>query len=227
MLIILIKTSSIKSKIFQNQIKIILSFNNSVNKNHKFIYDYLTAVKYNVETINVPNIDSIILLKLLEYNYFLKYNKSVDLKYEKRKYINCSDFIIKGLYFYEKAYDFMNITYKNFNNRSMWNFCESMKFAYESFPKIIKNSVLKHLNFIPNDDNLLYNLIQYYYSNKHRRNCKILIKKILAKETNTAIAEINCLILIMLINIHLINEKYGVAKILIKGSTQACNYKPG
>ena len=198
-----------------------------LNTNQMFIYDYLNEVKYNFDEFNQPNVDSIILLKLLDYNYFLKYNKSVEMKYGKRRYLNSSDFIMKGLFFFEKSYDFMNTTSKNFNNRSMWNLCESIKLVYESFPKIIKGNLLKHLKFIPNDDSLLYNLVQYYYTNKNKRNCKILIKKMLAKECNSAIPEISCHILVMLININLMNEKYGVTQRLIIGSIRARNYKFG
>ena len=184
----------------------------SANRNGKFIYEYLTAAKFNL-TDDQFQFDCIVLLKLLEYNLFVKYNKKIEKKYEKRKVLNCSDFLIKGLYYFEKTYDLMNSTNKNFNNKSIWNFCESLKITYENFPKIIKQTVIRHLKYLPNDDNLLYNLIQYYYLNKNKRNCKILIKKILAKDINvTAMEETICLILMMLININLIYEKYGVNK---------------
>lgn len=196
---------------FKDKIKQISTNNQFINKNDKFIFDYLTSAKYNCDLYeNQIQIDCIILLKLLEFNYFIKYNKNVDLKYRKRNFLNSTDFIMKGLFFYEKAYDFINLTCKNFNDRSIWNFCELLKMTYEGYPKIIKHTIIRHLKFSPNDENLLYNLTQYYYLNKNRRNSKILIKKILAKENSLAISEISCLILLMLININLINEKYGV-----------------
>lgn len=183
-----------------------------INKNEKFISQYFSFAKYNCEEFdNQTHVDCIILLKLLEFNFFIKYNKNVELKYQKRNFLNSTDFIMKGLFLYEKAYDFINLTYKTFHDRSIWNFCESLKMTYEEFPKIIKHSIMRHLKFIPNDENLLYNLTQYYYLNKNRRNSKILIKKILAKENSLAVSEISCLILLMLININLINEKYGVS----------------
>ena len=208
----IMKKFSLKSDLFKERIRIIMKNSQTLNKNGKFIYEYLTAAKCNLTDVNSQfQIDSIILLKLLEFNFFVKYNKSIETKYEKRKFLNCSDFLIKGLFYFEKTYDLMNSTNKNFNNKSVWNFCESLKITYESFPKIIKQTLVRHLKYLPNNDNLLYNLIQYYYLNKNKRNCKILIKKILAKDNNvTAMEETICLILMMLININLNYENYGV-----------------
>ena len=200
-----------RANFLREKLKQIINKKQIVNKNEKFIFDYCSFAKYNCEELeNQMQVDCIILLKLLEFNLFIKYNKNVELKYQKRNFLNSTDFIMKGLFFYEKAYDFINLTYKNFHDRSIWNFCESLKTTYEGFPKIIKHTIMRHLKFIPNDENLLYNLIQYYYLNKNRRNSKILIKKILAKENSLSISEISCLILLMLININLVNEKYGV-----------------
>lgn len=202
--------SQIKPTLVQ-KFEAILKDSSSDNSNQKFIQSFLKSEKFSFhDSAQQFQADSIVLLKLLEFNFFLKYNKSVHRKYEKRNLLNHSDIIIKGLYLYEKAYDILTSSLKNFFQKSSWNFCELMKNIFEGYPKLIKATLVRHLKYVPNDDNLLYNLIQYYYLNKNKRNSKILIKKVLAKESTSAVSEIGCLILMMLINIHLANEKYGV-----------------
>jgi len=148
--------------------------------------------------------DMALLFKLLENLFIKKYNKTISEISEKKQRINISDYIVKGLYLYGSAYDKIDRPCKIFRQKKYWYFCEIMQKLCINYEKVIKITILRHLSFNPNEDNLLYFLIQYYYQNRHYHRCKTLINKILTKEKlSFENVETTNILIMMLINIQL------------------------
>jgi hypothetical protein len=149
-------------------------------------------------------------IKLLEFYLFQKYNKSIIEATE----FTVNDFIVANLFLYEKVYDTLKISYNNFKGKIYWNFGEIVSSVYNPiFPKMFKKTLLRHIQYSPQNESLIYYLIQYYYINKSYRKCKILIRKLINQHDgkNPIINDIKTIIVMMLVNILTCDEKFGEA----------------
>jgi hypothetical protein len=158
--------------------------------------------------------ENIILIKLLEYYLMANNNKDISQISESTNKINIMDFIMKNLFLYENVYDIISKSYTNFQEKLYWNFGEIVCSVYTPiFPAVVKKTILRHIEYLPNNESLIYHLIQYYYSCKDYRKAKILINKILLKnESKSALLfEILLFSLIMMVSILSYEEEIGEA----------------
>lgn len=118
----------------------------------------------------------VILLKLMENYFYVRYNKELATLKTGIEKLNYSDFIVKNLFLFENVYDQVRTTYTNFKAKVYWNFGEICNVIYDNLPKIKKKTIFNHLKYQPNNECLIYHIVQYYYSNKDLRKSKILIK---------------------------------------------------
>jgi hypothetical protein len=153
-----------------------ISNGNTKNKNLLFIRKIFKESSSTNISYNTLKCDIIVFIKLLELYFFEKYNKSLDNIKDTLDKVNVADFINSNLFLFEEVYDKVGITYKNFKEKIYWNFGEIVNTAYQGFPKMVKKTIYRHLNLLPLQESLLYNIIQYYYSIRNFRKCKILIR---------------------------------------------------
>lgn len=203
---------------------------NLINPSHTLI-EYVNSTKLNTtniifirkilkstnkkitETCPLEN-ELILLIKLVELYFLQKYNKDLLTISSTIKKINIGDFLVGNLFLYENVYDDVKSTYSKFKDKVYWNFGEIISSVFTPlFPKMLKKTLLRHVQYRPHDDCLTYHLIQYYYTNKDFRKSKILISKILAKDDSKSeiIFDIHSISLMMLVNILISEEKYGEA----------------
>jgi tetratricopeptide (TPR) repeat protein len=165
------------------------------------------------ETSPIEN-ELILFIKLLEFYFLQKYNKDLQTISATLRKINIGDFLVGNLFLFENVYDDVKSTYSKFKEKVYWNFGEIISSVFTPlFPKMLKKTLLRHIQYMPQDDCLTYHLIQYYYTNKDFRKSKILIRKILAKDDSKSeiIFDIHSISLMMLVNILISEEKYGEA----------------
>lgn len=184
------------------------------NKNLNFLKQILANKNIIYRPDTQIDCDMILLIKVLEYYLLLKYNKDIAHIIKSNDKMNVSDFIIKNLFLYESIYDETSSVYEKFKEKLNWNFCEILQGVYNLYPKIVKRTIFRHLNYLPLDQSFTYNLIQYYYKNKDFRKTKILIRKLITKEaTNESelIKDIVSITILILVNILVNDEKFGEA----------------
>lgn len=193
-------------------VKYIKNCNSGSTKSTLFIQNILQKTKVIIAEDSLIENDMIILIKLIEFYLFEKYNKNLKEITQNVKKINVSDFVTQNLFFFENVYDNTQVIYANFKEKIYWNLGEIIQIVYQNFPKMIKKTILRHLQHIPQQDSLIFHIIKYYYSNKDYRKSKILIKKIIIKEDKTELLfDINTICLLMIGNILIYEEKYGEA----------------
>jgi hypothetical protein len=145
---------------------------NNRNKNASFI----SKLKEFVPESDSINIEIVMFIKLLEYYFFEQYNKDIEDINKSIDCMNVADFINANLFLFESVYDIVEVSYKSFKEKVYWNFGEIVNLAFSNYPKMIKKTLYRHLNYLPSQNSLLYYLILYYYSNKEFRRCKLLIR---------------------------------------------------
>ncbi len=125
-----------------------------------------------------PQLDYELLLlsKLLEFYMIEKCNKDLIDTSDSLNKINLADYIINNLFVNEDIYDLVNLAYINIKEKYFWNFSEIIYFIYCLHPKLLKYTILRHLKYLPSQESLLNQLVQYYYENKDFKNCKALIR---------------------------------------------------
>jgi hypothetical protein len=148
----------------------------------------ISFVKKIVVDKNLQNIcnqsETILLIKLLEYFFLQQYNKDLNQISNPLERMNVADFINNNLFLYDSVYDLINKSYQSFKDKVYWNFCEILNSTFSIYQKVIKKIILFHLNYRPQQESLLYNIIQYYYNNREYRKAKMLIRVyIIYKET--------------------------------------------
>jgi tetratricopeptide (TPR) repeat protein len=170
-----------------------------------------TGTQINSQTI--IETDIILLQKLLETYLFKIYIKDMDHIVKSLKILNVSDFIMENLFLYAEVYDHTKHSIKKFREKVNWNFCEiSVNLYNDIFPKFVKKTIYRHLNFVPNDDSFLYYAVQYYYTNKDYQKANLLINKIITKEDKTELVkDTQSICYLMLANIKINKESYGEA----------------
>jgi hypothetical protein len=148
------------------------------SKNHSKNISFLRKIYKQIDTNNNHSIylEIIPLIKLLEFYFFEQYNKNLEQISQTLNRLNISDYINANLFLFESVYDIVQVSYKSFKEKVYWNFGEIINTAYHNYPKMIKKTLYRHINYLPLQESLLYNIIQYYYSNKEFRKCKILIR---------------------------------------------------
>jgi hypothetical protein len=128
----------------------------------------LTKIDHNTEVI--------LMIKLIEYYFLQQYNKDLTHISKSLDNMNVADFINNNLFLYDTVYDLIKISYKSFKEKVYWNFCEVLNSTFSTNTKVIKKIILFHLSYLPQQESLLYNIIQYYYNNRDYRKAKVLIR---------------------------------------------------
>jgi len=183
------------------------------SKNIFYVKNLLIQTGTELNSNTMIEIDIILLLKLLETYLFRIYMKDMNHIIKTIKILNVGDFIIRNLFLYAEVYDHTRSSIKNFKEKVNWNFCEISASIYNPlFPKFFKKTIYRHLNYIPNDDSFLYNVVQYYYNNKDYQKANLLVNKIISKEDKTELTkDTHSICYLMLINIKINKESYGEA----------------
>jgi hypothetical protein len=145
------------------------------NRNLSFVKKIISESQ--IQNINIGS-ETIIMIKLLEYYFLQRYNKDLTQISKTLHNMNVADFINNNLFLYDTVYDLIEISYKSFKEKVYWNFCEILNSTFSTNPKIIKKRIIFHLNYLPQQESLLYNIIQYYYNNRDYRKAKVLIRVI-------------------------------------------------
>lgn len=141
-----------------------------------------------------PTIIEILLIKSIEIVLEKKYNKDFSKITGSISFLNIDDFIMNDIFIYPNVYDKIKNSITNFKQKFYWNLCELTNLIYGkklASQKLFKFFLLNQIKYLPDCKSLVYNLIQYYYSNRNYRKTKILCKKLLSTVNYSSNEEIN------------------------------------